>query len=215
MEISSSSVKELREKTGAGMMDCKKALVETSGDLDKAIEFLRKKGLAAASKKSGRATSEGAISSYIHGTGKIGVMVEINCETDFVARNENFQNFVRDVAMHIAAANPLYVRAEEVPANIVEKEKEITLAQLKQDPKNANKPAPVLEKIIEGKIKKYFDESCLLNQAFVKDPDKTISQLRDEMVAKIGENINIRRFARFQLGESLASDKANGAASAE
>lgn len=203
MEISSTQVKDLREKTGAGMMDCKKALVETQGDFEKAVEFLRKKGLAAAAKKAGRTAFEGVVTSYIHGGGKIGVLLEVNCETDFVARNEQFQNFVRDVAMHIAAASPRYVRPEEIPASIVEKEKEIFLAQLKEDPKNANKPAQVLEKIIEGKIKKFFDETCLLNQSFVKDPDKTISQLATEMVAKIGENINIRRFARFTLGEGL------------
>lgn len=208
MEISSGQVKELREKTGAGMMDCKKALVETQGDFEKAVEFLRKKGLSAAAKKAGRTAKEGAVSSYIHAGGKIGVLVEINCETDFVARNEQFQGFVRDVAMHIAAAGPQYVRPEEVPTTIVEKEKEIMLAQLKQDPKNSNKPPQVLEKIIEGKVKKFFDETCLLNQAFVKDPDKTIAQLQTDMVAKIGENINIRRFVRFTLGEGIASDAA-------
>lgn len=208
MEISSGLVKELREKTGAGMMDCKKALVETQGDFEKAVEFLRKKGLAAAAKKASRAAKEGAVSSYIHGGGKIGVLVEVNCETDFVARNETFQGFVRDIAMHIAAAGPQYVRQEEVPAHIVEKEKEIMLAQLKQDPKNSGKPPQVLEKIIEGKVKKFFDETCLMNQAFVKDPDKTITQLTTEMVAKIGENINIRRFARFTLGEGLATSEA-------
>mgnify|MGYP001584048492 CR=1 FL=1 len=203
MEISSGMVKDLREKTGAGMMDCKKALVETQGDFEKAVEFLRKKGLSAAAKKADRTAKEGAVTSYIHGGGKIGVLVEINCETDFVARNEQFQGFVRDVAMHIAAANPQYVRPEDVPATIVDKEKEIFLAQLKQDPKNANKPAPVLEKIIEGKIKKFFDESCLVNQAFVKDSDKTINQLTTEMVSKIGENITIRRFVRYTLGEGV------------
>ena len=208
MEISSTQVKDLREKTGAGMMDCKKALVETSGDFEKAVEYLRKKGLSAAAKKADRMAKEGAVSSYIHGGGKIGVLVEVNCETDFVARNENFQSFVRDVAMHIAAANPQYVRPEEVPASVIEKEKEIFLAQLKQDPKNANKPAQVLEKIIEGKIKKFYDESCLVNQAFVKDPDKTITQLTTEMVAKIGENINIRRFVRFTLGEGVGANSA-------
>ncbi|MEW6057163.1 MAG: translation elongation factor Ts [Bdellovibrionota bacterium] len=205
MEISSNQVKDLREKTGAGMMDCKKALVETQGDFEKAVEYLRKKGLSAAAKKAGRAATEGVVTSYIHGGGKIGVLVEINCETDFVARNEQFQGFVRDVAMHIAAANPQYVRPEEVPAQMVEKEKEIFVAQLKQDPKNSNKPAQVLEKIVEGKVKKFFDEICLVNQSFVKDPNKTIAQLTTEMVAKIGENINIRRFVRFSLGEGLNS----------
>jgi elongation factor Ts len=214
MEISSGMVKDLREKTGAGMMDCKKALVDSQGDFEKAVEYLRKKGLSAAAKKAGRTASEGAVSSYIHGAGRIGVLVEINCETDFVARNDLFQGFLRDVAMHIAAANPQYVRPEEVPAHLIEKEKEIFLAQLKQDPKNAGKPPAVLEKIIEGKIKKFFDESCLVNQAFVKDPNKTITQLTTEMVAKIGENINIRRFARFTLGEGLnaPASEENGAA---
>lgn len=206
MEISSTLVKDLREKTGAGMMDCKKALVETNGDFDKAVEFLRKKGLSAAAKKADRVANQGAVSSYIHGGGKIGVLVEVNCETDFVARNELFQNFVRDVAMHIAAAAPQYVRPEEIPSSVVEKEKEILLAQAKQDPKNANKPAQVMEKIIEGKVKKFFDETCLLNQAFVKDPDKTISQLVTEQVAKIGENISIRRFVRFTLGEGIGAN---------
>jgi elongation factor Ts len=205
MEIKSEQVRELREKTGAGMMDCKKALVESSGDFEKAVEYLRKKGLSAAAKKADRVANQGLVGSYIHAGGKIGVIVEINCETDFVARNEQFQGFVRDVAMHIAAANPLYVRAEEVPPNLVEKEKEILLAQAKQDPKNANKPAQVMDKIIEGKIKKFFDETCLVNQAFVKDPDKTIAALTTEMVAKIGENISIRRFSRFAVGEGLGS----------
>jgi elongation factor Ts len=211
MEISSGLVKELREKTGAGMMDCKKALVETQGDFEKAVEYLRKKGLSAAAKKADRVAKEGMVGSYIHGGGKIGVLVEINCETDFVARNEKFQNFVRDVAMHIAAANPQYVRPEEIPAEMVEKEKEIFLAQLKQDPKNANKPAQVLEKIIEGKIKKYFDETCLVNQAFVKDPDKTVNQLTTEMISTIGENIAIRRFVKFTLGEGVGATAAQQA----
>lgn len=208
MEISSGQVKDLREKTGAGMMDCKKALVETGGDFEKAVEFLRKKGLSAAAKKADRVAKEGAVSAYIHGGGKIGVLVEINCETDFVARNEQFQNFVRDIAMHIAAAAPQYVRPEEVPASVVEKEREILLAQAKQDPKNANKPAQVMEKIIEGKVNKYFEENCLVNQAFVKDPNKTINQLTTEMVAKIGENISIRRFVRFTLGEGVGANTA-------
>lgn len=211
MEISATLVKELREKTGAGMMDCKKALSESSGDFEKAVEFLRKKGLAAASKKAGRLANEGVVSSYIHGTGKIGVLVEINCETDFVARNDMFQSFVRDVAMHIAAAGPQFVRPEEIPGSVIEKEKEIYLAQLKQDPKNANKPQQILEKILEGRVQKFFDESCLMNQAFIKDPNKTIAQLTTEMVAKIGENINVRRFARFQLGEGLSKAAATEA----
>jgi len=204
MEISAGLVKELREKTGAGMMDCKKALNETSGDFEKAVEFLRKKGLAAAAKTAGRTAADGAISSYIHAGGKIGVLLEVNCETDFVARNDAFQAFVRDVAMHVAAANPQYVRPEDVPADFVEKEKEIALAQLKADPKNANKPAQVLEKSVDGMTKKLLDEICLVNQPFVKDPDKTITQLTSELVAKIGENVVIRRFSRYVLGEGIA-----------
>lgn len=205
MEISANAVKELREKTGAGMMDCKKALAETQGDFEKAVEFLRKKGLSAAAKKSSRQASEGSIASYIHSNGKIGVIVEVNCETDFVARNEQFQGFVKDLAMHIAAANPKYVRPEEVNQNDIAKEKEIFLAQMKQDPKNANKPANVMEKIIEGKVQKYVDEICLVKQPFVKNPEKTIEALLNEMIAKIGENIVIKRFVRYQMGETNVS----------
>ena len=199
MEISANLVKELREKTGAGMMDCKKALSETSGDFEKAIEHLRKKGIASASKKAGRATKEGSISSYIHGEGRVGVLVEINCETDFVARTEQFRQFVKDVSMHIAAANPQFVNSEEVPAEIIAKEKEIAVAQMQA----SGKPAAVLEKIAEGKIKKFFEDSCLLNQVFVKDPSKTIEQLLKETIATLGENITIRRFSRFVLGEGV------------
>lgn len=201
MEISAGLVKELREKTGAGMMDCKKALAESSGDFEKAIEYLRKKGIASASKKAGRATKEGAVVSYIHGEGKVGVLLEVNCETDFVARTEQFRAFTKDVAMHVAAANPAYVRPEEVPADIVAKEKEIAVAQMQA----SGKPAAVLEKIAEGKIKKFYEDSCLLQQAFVKDPNKTIEQLLKETIAALGENIMIRRFARFQLGEGVKS----------
>lgn len=203
MEISAGLVKDLREKTGAGMMDCKKALTESSGDFEKAVELLRKKGLAAAAKRSGRAATEGLVNAYIHGEGRIGVLVEVNCETDFVARNEEFKGFVRDVAMHIAAASPQFVRPEDVPAEAIEKEKEIFKAQMAQDPKNAGKPANVLDKIIEGKIKKYVDEICLMNQPFVKNPDVTVGALQTNLVAKIGENISVRRFARFNLGEGL------------
>lgn len=199
MEISAGLVKELREKTGAGMMDCKKALAETAGDFEKAIEFLRKKGIASASKKAGRATKEGAVTSYIHGEGKVGVLLEVNCETDFVARTEQFRAFVKDVAMHVAAANPQYVRAEEVPADVIAKEKEIAVAQMAA----SGKPAAVLEKIAEGKIKKFYEDTCLIHQAFVKDPNKTIEQLLKETIAALGENIMIRRFARFQLGEGV------------
>src|SRR3954467_4242368 len=199
MEISAGLVKELREKTGAGMMDCKKALSETSGDFEKAIEFLRKKGIASASKKAGRATKEGAVTSYIHGEGKVGVLLEVNCETDFVARTEQFRSFVRDVAMHVAAANPQFVRQEEVPADLIAKEKEIAVAQMQA----SGKPAAVLEKIAEGKIKKFFEDNCLMQQVFVKDPSKTIEQLLKETIAGLGENMTIRRFARFVLGEGV------------
>lgn len=199
MEISANQVKELREKTGAGMMDCKKALAETSGDFEKAIEYLRKKGIASAAKKAGRLTKEGLVTSYIHGEGKVGVLLEVNCETDFVARTEQFRAFVKDVSMHVAAANPTYVRPEEVPAGVLAKEKEIAVAQMQA----SGKPAAVLEKIAEGKIKKFYEDNCLLNQVFVKDPNKNIEQLLKETIAALGENISIRRFARFALGEGL------------
>jgi elongation factor Ts len=202
MEISASAVKELRERTGAGMMDCKKALVETKGSIDEAIEYLRKKGLSAAAKKAGRDTKEGLIGSYIHSNGKVGVMVEVNCETDFVARNEDFQAFVKDVAMHIAAAGPVCVRAEEMPQDFISKEREIALALMKQDPKMAGKPQAVLDKVIEGKIQKIYDEQCLMGQKFVKNPDITIAEHLSQTVSKIGENISIARFSRFVLGES-------------
>jgi elongation factor Ts len=199
MEISASMVKELREKTGAGMMDCKKALSETSGDFEKAVEFLRKKGIASAAKKAGRLTKEGAITSYIHGEGKVGVLVEVNCETDFVARTEQFRQLVKDVAMHIAAANPHWVRSEEVAPEVLAKEKEIAIAQMQA----SGKPAAVLEKIAEGKLKKFYEDNCLLQQTFVKDPNKTIEQLLKEAIAALGENISIRRFVRFALGEGV------------
>lgn len=199
MEITASQVKELREKTGAGMMDCKKALTETGGDFEKAVEFLRKKGIASAAKKAGRATREGAVASYIHGEGRVGVLVEINCETDFVARTDQFKDFVKDVAMHIAAASPQWVTPEEVPAEVIAKEKEIAVAQMQSQ----NKPQAVLEKIAEGKIKKFYEDTCLMQQAFVKDPGKSIEQLQKEAIAGLGENISIRRFARFVLGEGI------------
>jgi elongation factor Ts len=201
MEISANSVKELRERTGAGMMDCKKALGETKGNMEEAIEYLRKKGLSAAAKKAGRATSEGLIGSYVHSNGKIAVMVEVNCETDFVARNEAFQTFVKDIAMHIAAASPVCVRPEEMPQDYIAKEKEIALAQMKEDPKMANKPQAVLEKIIEGKVQKIYDEQCLMGQKFVKNPDISINDHLNQTVSKIGENITITRFTRYVLGE--------------
>jgi elongation factor Ts len=208
MEISANSVKELRERTGAGMMDCKKALGETKGNMDEAIEYLRKKGLSAAAKKAGRATSEGLIGSYVHSNGKIAVMVEVNCETDFVARNEAFQTFVKDIAMHIAAASPVCVRAEEMPQDYIAKEKEIALAQMKEDPKMANKPQAVLEKIIEGKVQKIYDEQCLMGQKFVKNPDISINDHLNQTVSKIGENITITRFTRYVLGEMAKKTEA-------
>jgi len=199
MSISAEMVRDLREKTGAGMMDCKKALTETNGDMEKAIDILRQKGLASAAKKSGRSASEGLIGSYIH-MDKIGVMVEINCETDFVARTDDFRELVKDVAMHIAAANPSYVSREEVPQNVIEREKDIYRAQV------TNKPAAVVEKILEGKLDKFFADMCLLEQVFVKDPEgkKKVKDLVTEKIAKLGENIVVRRFARFQLGEGIA-----------
>jgi len=199
MNITSKQVGDLREKTGAGMMDCKKALVETQGDMEKAIDYLRKKGIASASKKSGRATKEGLVQSYIHAGGKVGVLIEVNCETDFVARNEKFQELVKDLAMQVAAASPQWVASEQVPAEILAKEKEIAIEQMKA----TGKPATVLEKIAEGKMNKFFEENCLLNQAFVKDPNKTIDQVIKESISTIGENISIRRFSRFVLGEGL------------
>jgi elongation factor Ts len=205
MAISAQLVKELREKTGAGMMDCKKALTEANGDMEKAIEILREKGLAAAAKKSGRIAAEGIVESYIHMGGKIGVLVEVNCETDFVAKTDEFRTFVKDVAMHIAAARPQYIRREEVPAEVVEKEKEILRAQTL----NEGKPANIVDKIVEGRIDKFFKEVCLLEQPFVKNPDITIDELVKEKIAKIGENINIRRFARFEMGEGLEKKEDN------
>ncbi|MBI5695823.1 MAG: translation elongation factor Ts [Nitrospirae bacterium] len=201
MAISATDVKELREKTGAGMMDCKKALTECDGDMEKAIDHLRKKGLAAAAKKADRIASEGMVGSYIHAGGKIGVLLEVNCETDFVAKTDEFQELVKDICMHIAAASPLCVRREEVPADLLEREKEIYKDQARQ----SGKPEAILEKIIEGKVEKYFGDVCLLDQVFVKDPEgkKKIKDLITEKVAKIGENISIRRFARYQLGEGL------------
>lgn len=202
-EISMSAVKDLREKTGAGMVDCKNALVEADGDVEKAVELLRKKGMATADKKAGRVTAEGAVGSYIHMGGKVGVMVEINCESDFVSRGEEFQQLVKDVAMHIAASDPKYLRREEVPADVLDKEREILRDQLKNDPKNANKPADVIDKIIEGRVNKYYEENVLLDQAFVKDPSKTVNELVAEKIASIKENITVRRFTRYKMGEGI------------
>jgi elongation factor Ts len=192
-------IKELRERTGAGMADCKKALVECDADAEKAIEFLRKKGLAKAAKKGGRIATEGSVSSYIHSNGRIGVLVEINCETDFVSRNDDFVQFTRDVAMQIAAMNPSYVKSDDVPAGEVDKERTIRMAEAK----NTGKPEKVIEKIVDGQIKKWLKEICLLDQQFVKDDKKSIEQLRTDLVAKLGENIQIRRFERYELGEGL------------
>jgi len=196
-QISPLVVQDLRQRTGAGMMDCKKALVETDGDMDKAIEFLRKKGISAAEKKAGRETSQGSVTSYIHGGGRIGVMVEINCETDFVARNENFQDFTKDIAMHIAATNPRFLSKEEVPQDVLNKEREI----LKEQTKGQGKPEHVMDKIIEGKVLKFFEENCLLNQPFVKDTNLTIEEYLKQTIAKIGENIVIKRYVRYELGQ--------------
>jgi elongation factor Ts len=212
MEVTATHIKDLRERTGAGMADCKKALVEVNGDMDKAIDYLRAKGLAKAAKKAGREATEGAVVSYIHGGGRIGVLVEINCETDFVARNEDFISFTKEVALQIAAMNAQYVRKDEVPADIVEKEKSVLVAKAKEDPKNANKPEQVLAKITEGQISKWMKDICLLDQPWVKDDGKTIDQLQQELISRIGENIKIRRFVRFELGEGLEKKKDDFAA---
>jgi elongation factor Ts len=198
-EITAQMVKELRERTGAGMMDCKNALGECQGDMEKAVDTLRKKGLAAAAKKAGRVTAEGAVGSYIHGGGKLGVLVEVNCETDFVARTDQFQELVRDIAMHIAAAEPKFVRREEVTEDVLDRERAIFRDQALA----SGKPAPVVEKIVQGKMEKYYSEFVLLEQPFVKNSDVTISQLIAEKVGKIGENIQVRRFVRFKLGEGI------------
>jgi elongation factor Ts len=212
MEVNATMIKDLRERTGAGMADCKKALTEVSGDMDKAIDYLRAKGLAKAAKKAGREATEGLVTSYIHAGGRIGVLVEINCETDFVARNEDFVSFTKDVAMQIAAMAPQYVRKEEIAADAVEHEKSVLVAKAKEDPKNANKPEQVLSKIIDGQLSKWMKEICLLDQPFVKNPDQTIDQLQQALIAKIGENIKIRRFVRFELGEGLEKKKDDFAA---
>lgn len=208
MTITAAQVSELRKATGAGLMDCKKALAETGGDQEKAVDYLRKKGLAAASKKAGRVASEGVVGSYIHAGGKIGVLVEVNCETDFVAKNEAFQVFVKDIAMHIAAAAPQFVRREEVPGELLEREKEIYRAKAK----DTGKPDNIIEKIVEGQIGKFYGDICLLEQAFVKDTDKTIQTYLNETIASIGENMSIRRFSRFVLGEGLAKKESDFAA---
>ena len=194
--VNAEMVKQLRAKTGAGIMDCKQALADCDGDMDKAVEFLRKKGLATAQKRAGRAMTEGTIQSYIHMGGKIGVLVEVTCETDFVAKNEDFVEFARNVAMHIAATSPLAIVPDDVPAETIEKEMEIYRGQARE----MGKPDNIVDKIAQGKMKKFYQENCLLNQQYVKDPDKTVADLINEMIAKIGENITIKRFARYQIG---------------
>jgi elongation factor Ts len=205
MEFTAALVKELREKTGAGMMDCKRALTEANGDIERASEVLREKGLASAAKKSGRVAAEGIVESYIHGGGRIGVLVEVNCETDFVAKNDDFRNFVKDIAMHIAASNPQYVKRDEVPGEIISKEREIVRAQTL----NEGKPEKIVDKIVDGRIEKFLKEICLLDQQFVKDPDKTVETLVKEKIAQIGENISIRRFSRFVVGEGIEKKESN------
>ena len=197
-EVNPTLVKQLRDKTNAGMMDCKKALVESDGDLSKAEDILRKKGIASASKKASRSAKEGVVASYIHLQGKIGVLVEINCETDFVAKNENFRDFVKDIALHIAASHPLYVSREQVPIQAIEREREIYRAQV------TGKPANIVEKIVEGKVDKFFSTVCLLDQAFIKNPDQTVKDLVSLKIAELGENLVIRRFARYAVGEETA-----------
>ncbi|OQA08102.1 MAG: Elongation factor Ts [Firmicutes bacterium ADurb.Bin373] len=211
MSISASMVKELRGRTGAGMMDCKKALAETGGDLEKAVTYLREKGLAAAAKKAGRIAAEGLIESYIHGVGKIGVLVEVNCETDFVAKTDEFKSLARDIAMQIAAAKPEFVRREEVPAEALNKEREILRAQAL----NEGKPEKIVDKMVTGRIEKYYKEVCLLEQPFIKDTNLTVQQLLTEKIAKIGENISVRRFVRYELGEGIDKKQTDLAAEVE
>ena len=203
-EINAAAIKALREKTGAGMMECKKALIEAGGNEERSIEILRERGLASAKKKEGRVAAEGVVGSYIHMGGKVGVLVEVNCETDFVARGEEFQQLVKDIAMHIAAAEPRHVSREEVTSDTLDKEREIARAQAKNDPRNANKPDQVIDKIVEGRLNKFYEEFVLLDQPFIKDPAKTVGELVTDKIAKTGEKITIRRFARYKMGEGLA-----------
>ena len=205
MAFTAKDVAQLRERTGCGMMDCKKALTEANGDMDAAIDFLREKGLAAAAKKAGRVAAEGLVEAYIHGGGRIGVLVEVNCETDFVAKTDAFKELVKDIAMHIAATNPSYLKREEVPTAELEHEQ----AVLAEQARNEGKPEKIIEKMVAGRIEKYYKEVCLMEQPFVKDPDKTISDLITESIAKIGENISIRRFTRYQLGEGIEKKEEN------
>ncbi|MGI6648227.1 MAG: translation elongation factor Ts [Bacillota bacterium] len=205
MEITAAMVKELRERTGVGMMECKKALVAAQGNMDEAVKSLREKGLAAAAKKAGRITAEGRIESYIHGVGRIGVLVEVNCETDFVAKTDEYREFCRDMAMQIAASKPEYVSREEVPAEVIEKEKSILRVQAL----NEGKPEKIVERMVEGRIEKFYKEFCLLEQPFIKNPDITVQQLLHEKISKVGENIGIRRFVRFELGEGIEKKQDN------
>src|SRR6267154_703897 len=202
-EINAAAIKALREKTGAGMMDCKKAITEAEGNEERAIEILRERGLASAKKKEGRVAAEGVVGSYIHMGGKVGVLVEVNCETDFVARSAEFQQLVKDIAMHIAAAEPRHISRDEVTAATLDKEREISRAQAKNDPKNANKPDQVIDKIVDGRLNKFYEEFVLLDQPFIKEPAKTVAELVTEKVAKTGERITIRRFTRYKMGEGL------------
>ncbi len=202
MEVSAAVVKELREKTGAGIMDCKKALSESAGDLEKAVDFLRQKGLAAAAKKASRVAADGSVGAYVHPGGKIGVIVELNCETDFVARTAEFQNLLKDIAMQVAAANPRYVRMEDVPHEDLERERGIYRRQAQE----TGKPEKVIEKIVEGKMERFYSEICLLEQPFIKDPDRRVSAIINDAVARLGENIQVRRFARYHLGEGIQKD---------
>src|SRR5213076_3409601 len=203
-EVTAVAVKALREKTGAGMMECKKALVEANGNEERANEILRERGLASAKKKEGRVAAEGVVASYIHMGGKVGVLIEVNCETDFAARSEEFQQLVKDVAMHIAAAEPRYVSRQELTPETLDKEREIARKQAKNDPKNANKPDQVIDKIVEGRINKFYEEFVLLDQPFIKDPAQTVGELVTERIAKTGEKVTIRRFARYKMGDGLA-----------
>jgi len=203
-DVSAAAVKALREKTGAGMMDCKKALIEADGNEERANEILRERGLASAKKKEGRVASEGVVGSYIHMGGKVGVLVEVNCETDFVARGEEFQQLVKDIAMHIAAAEPRYVSRDEVTSEVLDKEREIARKQAQNDPKNANKPEQVIDKIVEGRLNKFYEEFVLLDQPFIKEASQTVGEMVTEKVAKTGEKITIRRFTRYKMGEGLS-----------
>ncbi|MGI6703213.1 MAG: translation elongation factor Ts [Clostridia bacterium] len=203
--VTAAMVKELRERTGAGMMDCKKALEKTDGDIEKAIDLLREKGLAAAAKKMGRITAEGIVDSYIHMGGRIGVLIEVNCETDFVAKTDNFKAFVKNMAMQVAASKPLYVCREEIPADTIEKERQI----LTQQALNEGKPEHIASKMVEGRIEKYYKEVCLLEQPYIRDPEISVQQVLTETIAKIGENISIRRFTRYEMGEGLQKKEDN------